>query len=294
MSVPMTEITTKMVAELRARTGAGMMDCKKALVDTGGDLEKAVELLRQKGQAKGDKRAGREATEGTVAAYVAPDGRSGALVELNSETDFVARTPEFGALARDLARHVADTADAGDVTEQVLLGDPGRTVGAALKALAGKTGEHVALRRTARFARAGDGRLETYVHFNGQVGVLLELACPAAAAGRPEITALAKDLTLHIASTKPIAVTTAEVAADVIERERRVYAAQVDPAKPEAIREKIVEGKLRKFYEERVLVEQPFVKDDKQRIRDLLGAAGKAVGGDVAVRRFACFEVGGA
>ena len=277
MTVPMVEITAKMVAELRARTGAGMMDCKKALTEAGGDLDKAVELLRQKGQAKSDKRAGREASEGTVAAYVRPDGQVGALVELNSETDFVARTAEFAALARDIARQLAESPEGADVTTRF---------GGAVKDLAAKTGENVTLRRTARLARTGSGRLETYVHFNGQVGVLLDLTTPAAAAGRPDVAELAKDLTLHIASAKPIAVKTTDVPADVVERERRVFTAQVaEEGKPEAVRGKIVEGKIRKFFEERVLLEQPFVKDDKKKIRDLLG--------EFTVAQFARFEVGG-
>ena len=271
------QITTKMIAELRARTGAGMMDCKRALEETGGDLEKAVELLRQKGQAKGDKRAGREAAEGTVAAHVTADGNAAGMVELNSETDFVARNPEFQSLARELAREVADGGTARSQTK--------------VKEFSGKTGENVVLRRTTRLVLDGSGLLETYVHFNGQVGVLLELGAPGnAAAG---LRTLAKDLTLHIASTRPIAVAPGDVPADVVEREHRIFAAQVaEEGKPEAVRDKIVQGKLRKFYEERVLLEQPFVKDDKVRVKDLLKQAAATAGGEVVVRRFAVFAVG--
>ena len=273
----MSAITTKMIADLRTRTGAGMMDCKRALEETGGDVEKAVELLRQKGQAKGDKRAGRETAEGTVAAHVTPDGKAAGMVELNSETDFVARNPEFQNLARELAREVAE---GGSPRSQ-----------SKVKELAGKTGENVVLRRTAHLPLAGPGLLETYVHFNGQVGVLLELGAPGNAA--PGLRPLAKDLTLQIASTRPIAVAPANVPADVVERERRIFTAQVaEEGKPEAVRPKIVEGKLRKFYEDRVLLEQPFVKDDKVRVKDLLKQAGATAGGEVSVRRFAVFVVG--
>lgn len=274
-----TQITTKMIAELRARTGAGMMDCKRALEETGGDMEKAVELLRQKGQARGDKRAGREAAEGTVAAHVTADGKTAGLVELNSETDFVARNAEFQKLAADLAREVAE---AGAVRSE------GR-----VKELAGKTGENVVVRRAARVAVEGAGLLESYVHFNGQVGVVLALGAPAGAAVSPGLRALAKDLTLHIASTRPIAVASGDVPADVVERERRIFAAQVaEEGKPEAVRDKIVQGKIRKFFEERVLLEQAFVKDDKVRVKDLLKQAGATAGGEVTVRRFAVFAVG--
>jgi elongation factor Ts len=275
-----TKISAQQVSELRARTGAGMMDCKRALEETGGDMEKAIDLLRKKGQAKADKRADRAASEGTVAAFVAPDGKSAGLVELNSETDFVARTTEFQTLAKELAREVAERGTVGSE--------------ARVKDLAGKTGENVAVGRTARLAlEGGPGVVESYVHFNGQVGVLLELNAPAAALGRDELKALSKDLVLHVASAKPIAVSTDQVPADVVERERRIYEAQVaEEGKPEAVRPKIVEGKIRKFYEERVLLEQPFVKDDKVKVRDLIKQAGKTLGGDVAVRRFARFEVG--
>ncbi|MGH7752913.1 MAG: translation elongation factor Ts [Gemmatimonadales bacterium] len=275
-----TKISAQQVSELRARTGAGMMDCKRALEESGGDMEKAIELLRRKGQAKADKRADRAASEGTIAACIAPDGASAGLVELNSETDFVALTSEFQALAKALAREVAED---GAARSQ-----------AQVKDLAGKTGENVAIGRTARVALdGGPGLIESYVHFNGQVGVLLALAAPPAAVGGEELKTLAKDLVLHIASARPIAVTTDQVPAEVIERERRIYQAQVaEEGKPEAVRPKIVEGKVRKFYEERVLLEQPFVKDDKTKVRDLLAQAGKRVGGEVAVRRFARFEVG--
>ena len=271
------QVPAKLIAELRARTGAGMMDCKKALEETGGDLDKAVDWLRQKGQAKGDKRSGRETREGAVAAHITGDGKAAGIVELNSETDFVARNAEFQALVKDLAREVAERGDVRSADR--------------VKELAGKTGEHLAVRRSARLELGGAGLIERYVHFNGQVGVLIEIGSPAGAAPGPELRALAKDITLHIASTKPIAVTVADVPPDVVERERRIYEAQVaDQGKPEAIRKKIVEGMLRKFYEERVLLEQPFVKDDKVKIRDLL----KQGGGDVTVRRFVCYEVGGA
>lgn len=282
-------ITTKLISELRGRTGAGMMDCKKALEEAGADIEKAIELLRQRGQAKGEKRAGREASQGMVAAHLRGDGSVGALVELDSETDFVARNPEFGATAQEIARHLAETEEAAKpVAEQAWHADPKRTVADVVRELAGKTGENILLRRTERFVLHSPGLLERYVHFNGQVGVLLELAAPAAT---DEVRAFAKDLTLHIASTKPIAVATDQVPADVVERERRIYEAQVaEEGKPEGVRGKIVDGRLRKFYEERVLLEQPFVKDDKVRVKDLI----KRAGAEVAVRRFACFQVGGA
>src|SRR5881397_3943938 len=196
------EIPAKLVAELRARTGAGMMDCKSALQECGGDLDKAVDILRKKGAAKAEKRAGREASEGWIGSYVHYDGSVGVLVELNSETDFVARTEDFKALAKEIA--------------------------------------------------------------------------------------------IHVAAAKPIAVRIEDVPADVVERERRVYKAQVaEEKKPDAVKDKIVEGKLKKFYQENVLLEQPFVKDDKVTVGDLVKALSGKTGEKVEVRRFARFELGG-
>ena len=196
------EIPAKLVAELRARTGAGMMDCKKALEEAGGDLEKAVDILRKKGAAKADKRAGREASEGWIGSYIHFDGSVGVLLELNSETDFVARTDDFQALAKDIA--------------------------------------------------------------------------------------------LHVAAAKPLAVRIEDLPADVVEREREVYKSQVaEQKKPENLRDKIVDGMMKKFYEERVLLEQKFVKDDKVTIGELVKALSGKTGEKIQVRRFARFELGG-
>ena len=197
----MTTITAKDVSELRARTGAGMMDCKKALQETGGDMEKAVDLLRQRGAAKAEKRAERAASEGVIGSYVHFNGKVAVLVEVNCETDFVARTEDFQALA--------------------------------------------------------------------------------------------KDLSLHIASSKPLAVNAEDMPSDVVEREKAIFAAQVaESGKPEQVRAKIVEGKLRKFYEEHVLMQQAFVKDDSKTITDLIKEASGKVGENIVVRRFVRYELG--
>ena len=196
-----TTISAKEVSELRSRTGAGMMDCKKALQDTDGDLDKAVQLLRQKGIAKAEKRTGRSAREGAIGSYLHFNGRVAVLVELNSETDFVARTDDFQNLARDLA--------------------------------------------------------------------------------------------MHVASAKPLAVSPDEIPADVMERERAIFEAQVaESGKPEQVRPKIVEGKLKKFYQENVLLQQPFVKDDKKTIDDLVKEVSGKVGENIVVRRFVRYELG--
>ena len=280
-------ITPKDVSELRARTGAGMMDCKRALEETGGDMEKAVELLRKKGIAKAEKRVGRSASQGVVMVETSADGREGAMVELNCETDFVARTDGFQSLARALASHVAAHAepgiDAGNVQDQPFAA--GKTVAQEIKEVSGKVGEVVALNHYARFKPA-EGVVGHYLHHNGMVGVLVELA----GAGGDAALALARDIALHISFADPIGITGADVPADLVERERRIAEEQVaQEGKPEAIRAKIVDGKIRKFIAERTLLEQPFVRDDKTTVGQVM----KQVGAGITVTRFARFKVGG-
>ena len=280
-------ITPKDVSELRARTGAGMMDCKRALEETGGDMEKAVELLRKKGIAKAEKRVGRSASQGVVMVETSADGREGAMVELNCETDFVARTDGFQSLARALASHVAAHAepgiDAGNVQDQPFAA--GKTVAQEIKEVSGKVGEVVALNRYARFKPA-EGVVGHYLHHNGMVGVLVELA----GASGDAALALARDIALHISFADPIGITGADVPGELVERERRIAEEQVaQEGKPEAIRAKIVDGKIRKFIAERTLLEQPFVRDDKTTVGQVM----KQVGAGITVTRFARFKVGG-
>jgi len=282
-----TTISTKDISELRARTGAGIGDCKKALEEAGGDLSKAAEILRAKGIAKAEKRAGRAASQGLIGIEVLDGGASAAMVELNSETDFVARNDEFKGLLRGLVADAAKHAPLGvaELTEGGYLAQPfgDSTVGETVKSASGKTGEAIALRRVAHFAPKG-GVVGHYLHHNEQVGVLVELA---GATGAPAL-ALAKDVALHVASADPIAVAPSDIPAEVIDRERRIAEEQVAAdGKPENIRAKIVEGKLKKFAQERALLEQPFIKDDSKSVGQLVAAVPGA-----SVVRFARFKVG--
>ena len=282
-------ITTQMISELRARTGAGIGDCKSALLEAAGDMEKAGELLRKKGIAKADKRAGRSASQGLVVVELAGDGKSGGMIELNCETDFVAKTDDFIQLAKDLAKHLATQAPvgvkAGSVEEQSFRG---KTLAEAIKEVSGKTGEAMTLNRYARFVQPA-GVVASYLHHNGQVGVLVDVEGPAG----ETLLALAKDVALHIASADPIGVSDADVPVELIDRERRIAEEQVAAeGKPEAIRSKIVDGKLRKFIAERTLLGQPFVKDETQTVGDLVKAAAKSAGGAITVKRFVRFKVG--
>jgi elongation factor Ts len=283
-------ITTKDIAELRARTSAGMMDCKAALEEANGDLDRAVEILRKKGIAKAEKRGGRVAAQGLVVITAREADRDAAMIELDCETDFVARTEGFQTLARELAAHAAQHAPNGVHLGAVLDHQPfgGKTVAEAIKQFAGTTGEATTFRRVAHFA-VGAGTVQSYLHHNGQVGVLIEMEGPAGEG----LTALGRDLALHIASADPIAVDEVDIPAEVLERERRIAEEQVAAeGKPEAIRPKIVDGKVRKFVAERTLMGQAFVKDETRTIRELVGAAGKALGGNITVKQFARFKVG--
>jgi elongation factor Ts len=283
-------ITEKMVAELRGRTGAGMMDCKAALVEAHGDLDKAVEILRKKGIAKADKRGDRSASQGLIVVEAAHSGRDAAMIELNSETDFVARSEDFVVLARDLAKHALQHAPLGVHPGSAIEGQPfrGGTVGEAVKQVSGKTGEAMALKRVARF-HVPEGTVGHYLHHNGQSASLVEITGPRSEG----VTALARDLALHATSTDPIGVSEADIPADVIARERRIAEEQVaQEGKPENIRGKIVDGKIRKFVAERTLMGQSFVKDDSKAVGDLVKEAAKSAGGVLTVTRLARFKVG--
>jgi elongation factor Ts len=294
-----TTITAKDVQLLRQRTGAGMMDCKKALEETGGDVEKAVEYLRKKGIAKAEKRADRAASEGAIVALVSDDAKTAALVEVNSETDFVARNEEFQALAKAVASQlfgdasfdgVVTVAQEGELMKQPWHKDAGKTVGDAVKEASGKTGENVVVRRYARFKT--DGVIGSYVHHNGRVAVIVDVVGGTGDA----VKALARSIAEHVAAgvpKVPLGVNRDEIKTDIIDRERRIYEEQARIAgKPEAMIGKIVDGQINKFYAENTLLDQPWVRDDSKTIRQLVTEASKESGSTLTVRRFARFQMG--
>ena len=272
----MAEITAGMVKALREKTDAPMMECKKALVEAGGDMTKAEEILRIKLGNKASRAASRIAAEGVVAAYIAPGGRSGALVEVNCETDFVARNGEFLGLAGAIAELVASRNPA---TVEALAELPfrGSTVEEARKALVGKVGENMAIRRFVRMA--AQGRLAVYIHGGARIGVMADVV------GGDE--ALARDIAMHIAAAKPVALSAAAVPAELVQKERAIAAAKAaESGKPAHIVEKMVDGAVQKFLKEVTLLGQPFVKNDQQSIEQLLKSKGAAVAG------FALYVVG--
>ena len=286
-------ISAKDVAELRARTQAGMMDCKRALEEAGGDMERATDLLRARGIVKAEKRAGRSTSQGLVVGTA--DGAMGAMLELTCETDFVARTDGYGAAAESMLAQLAGAVPMGQEAFLALAASEGTGSNAdRVKAISATTGEGVALKNVVKFAPGDNGAVGMYLHHNRQVGVLVEVVCGTAVAARSEaVAALAKELAIHIASASPLAVRAEDLPADVVERERRIATEQVEQeGKPEAIRGKIIDGKVRKFVAEQVLMEQGWVKEDKKPVGDLVIAAAKATGTTVTVSRFARFKIG--
>lgn len=294
-----TQITAKDVAELRARTGAGMMDCKKALEEAGGDMDAAVDILRKKGIAKADKRADRAASEGQIVTLTSPDGATAAIIEINCETDFVGRNDEFIALSKQMAEHVLQDSSVDGLVSVGADGaylntpwsaDKSLTVGEVVKAASAKTGEKVELRRIARFA--SEGVVGTYLHFNGKAGVIAEVA-----GGKGEAALqLGKQVAEHIAAGVPtvaLAVDKDGISAEYIEKERSIFVAQaIESGKPEAIAQKMVEGRIAKLLGEVTLVGQPWVRDDKETIGDLVARTGKEAGEQLAVKRFVRFKMG--
>ncbi|MBS1105723.1 MAG: tsf [Deltaproteobacteria bacterium] len=284
----MAEISAGAVKELRERTGAGMMECKKALTEANGDAEKAVTLLRERGLAKAAKREGRASNEGTVA--IALTGEAGAIVEIGCETDFVARTDEFQQFARKLAAVAAQTgAETGEALGAATL--DGESVAQRIGAVASKLGENVVCKRVARLAVPG-GLVGGYVHAGGKLGVLVSLRTTARGA---VAEAIAKEVSMHVAAAdpSPLALDRSGVPADLLARERELFAKQAaQTGKPEKVIEKIVEGRINKFYAEVCLLEQPFVMNPDQSIGQMLAQKGKELGADVAVTGFVRFRLG--
>jgi elongation factor Ts len=288
----MADVSAALVKELRDKTGAGMMDCKRALGDTGGDIEAAVDWLRTKGLAAAAKKSGRIAAEGLVG--VATRGVAGAVVEVNSETDFVARNELFQAFVRTVSGlAVGATGDVEALKEAPYPGT-GRTVVGELTELVARIGENLVLRRSHRLA-VTQGVVASYVHNSlapglGKIGVLVALESSAA---EDALVALGRQLAMHVAAANPLYLDTAAVPAAALERERAVLREQAkETAKTEAIVERMVEGRLRKFYEEAVLLEQVFVIDGESRVGKVVEAAAKSAGAPIRVAGFVRFVLG--
>jgi elongation factor Ts len=288
----MAEVSAALVKQLRDKTGAGMMDCKRALGDTGGDIEAAVDWLRKKGLAAAANKSGRVAAEGLVG--VATRGLAGAVVEVNSETDFVARNELFQAFVRAVGALAVGASGDVDALREAPYPGTGRTVAGELTELVARIGENLVLRRALRLAVKA-GVVASYVHNSlapglGKIGVLVALESDAAEGA---LTALGRQLAMHVAAAHPLYLDIAAVPAAALDRERAVLREQAQvTGKTEAIVERMVEGRLRKFYEECVLLEQVFVIDGESRVGKIVEAAAKEAGAPIRITGFVCFALG--
>ena len=270
--------TAKDVMALRERTGAGVMDCKKALTDADGDMSKAADILRERGIAKAEKKASRIAAEGIVSCYI--EGNTGVLVEINCESDFVAKNPQFSEIATEIAKVVIKNNPA-NVEELLTCAYDNATVEDYLKGKIAIIGEKIAVRRFVKYTT--EGFLASYIHLGGKLGVMLDMAGEATDVAKE----VAHDITLQIAFTKPAYLTKDEVSAETLEKEKAVLKQQaINEGKPEAIAEKMVMGRIKKFYEENCLLEQAFIKDDAKKVCDLVKS------GNTAINKFVFFIMG--
>jgi len=288
----MADIPAAMVMKLRKMTGQGMMDCKKALQEANGDIEQATDILRKKGLATLARRAERETSEGLVVCKSSIDGKMAALATLCCETDFVAKSDDFIATAQTLIDYaLACSADQG--AENILeTAVDGRKFSDILAEIVSKTGEKTQVGDYAKYKLDGPGLISTYIHFNQKVGTMVQIETSDETTAAAEVLKqTASEIAMHITATKPLALDKGDVASETIEREKSIFAEQVKN-KPANIIDKIVEGKMRKFFEENCLLDQKFVKDDSKSVAQVLAEAAKQAGGKAKIKRFVRFEVG--
>lgn len=281
-------ISASQVKELREKTSAGMMDCKKALEETQGDFEAAVEWLRKKGLSSAAKKAGRIAAEGAVFAQV--KNNVGVVVEINSETDFVARNDGFKAFVQNVADHVLASKETDNILEQAYSKNPSQKMEELVKENIATIGENLVIRRAKKYEGTTNSVAHTYIHGEGKIGVLIEVSGPSSSA---DVRTAAQDICLHIAAMNPMAISGDQISADVVAKEKEILKAKnlEQGKKPEMI-DKIVDGQIRKFLAENCLLEQAFVKNPDLKVTEYLKEASKKVGADVQVKRFVRFELG--
>ena len=290
----MADITAAMVKELRERTGAGMMECKKALEEASGNMEAAVDVLRKRGIASAAKKASRTAKQGSITVVLGADRSSGAILEFNCESDFVARTEDFQTMVQELTTQVLES-PAGtlrsEFLEQPYRADTTQTVGQIIAAKIGKIGENM---QVARFEKVEGGLLGSYIHPGAQLGVLVQInGASAAAASNEEVQELIRDVAMQVAAADPQFIRREEVTPAVLDRERAIQKDRArQEGKPEAIIDKMIEGRMSKFFEEFCLLEQPFIKDNALTVNQLVAAKAKKVGEPLSIARFIRYKVG--
>lgn len=293
----MAEITAGLVKELRERTQLPMMDCKKALTEAGGDIAKAEEILRKSGALAAASKVGRETAEGRVSTYVSDCGCCGSIVQVRCETAPVANNEIFQAMCKQIARHVAGLdampANSEALVAQKLSFDAGQTVKDIMDSAINKLRENMQI---TQYEKLCGGFISSYEHHNGQVAVLMQMEVDASVRNNEQVQQLAKDLCMHVTAVNPVAVDRDGVPSDLVEKEKEIIKAQVEQqsaGKPAQIIEKMTMGKINKWFNERVLLEQPFVKDDKKTVKQVVDEVAKAVGKPVVVKKYLRYEVGG-
>jgi elongation factor Ts len=293
----MAEITAGLVKELRERTQLPMMDCKKALTEANGDITKAEDILRKSGALAAANKVGRETAEGRVSTFVSGCGCCGAIVQVRCETAPVANNEIFQGMCKQIAQHVAGLetmpANSEALVAQKLSSDPGQTVKDIMDNAINKLRENM---QVTQYEKLCGGFISSYEHHNGQVAVLMQMEVDASVKGHEQVLQLAKDLCMHITAINPVAVNRDEVSPELVEKEKEIIKAQVEQqssGKPAQIIEKMTMGKINKWFNERVLLEQPFVKDDKKTVQQVIDEVSKAVGKPVVVKKYLRFEVGG-
>ncbi len=288
----MAEIPTSLIVKLRKMSSQGMMDCKKALEEANADLEEAMAILRKKGLATLAKRAERETTQGLVVSKASDDGKVAVLASLCCETDFVANSDDFKAAAQKMTEYAIVCSNNEGVENLLETAVDGKKFSDVITELVSKTGEKTQVGDYAKFQLDGTGLISTYIHFNSKVGTMVEIATSDQnVASSEELKRIGMDIAMHITATKPLALDKDGIDPKVIEREKAIYAEQMKN-KPANIIDKIVEGKMRKFYEENCLLEQKFVKDDTKTVAQVLADAAKSAGGSTKIKRFVRFDVG--
>ncbi len=286
-------ITAALVKDLREKTNAGMLDCKKALEETSGNIDEAIKLLRERGIAKAGKKADRAAKEGIITARLANNGKAGILLEINCETDFVSKNENFQAFVGGVADQLVN-ASAQDLEAAAAVVVDGLSVEDTIKAKITEIGENLLFRKYVRYEVQGEGAIASYIHLGGKVGVLLEVgATKADTASNEQFRDLVKDITLHIAAANPRGLSREDISPELVEAEKDIFRAQLaDSGKPANIIENIIVGKIGKFFAESCLLEQGFVKDPDTTVAKLIEARGKEIGDTLEIRRFVRFGLG--
>ncbi len=288
----MANFTSQDVMKLREQTGVGMMDCKKALVETNGNFEEAVKYLREKGMASAAKKASRVAAEGLVKCVVAADKKSAVIVEINCETDFVARSDQFIALIANIANHLlqSNATTVEEVLAENYYADPSKTLNVLIAEATASIGEKISFRRFVKYVQNNDGLIASYIHMGGSIGVLCQISCNNV---NDDVLELAQNVCMQIAASKPQVISVSDVDASQLDSEREILTAQAkNEGKPDAVIAKMVEGRIHKYYKEVCLLEQEYVRDSAFSVKQVIADVEKKVGCTISVDKFVRYEMG--